>query len=403
MIQTNTIFKIRPAVQDYAWGMPWNESLAAKLGRVPESEGPFAEVWYGAHSNGPARSVDGRSLAELVEENSQGILGSSKTLYGVFPFMAKVLSVHQALSIQLHPQILDAKRLHEVRPEHYPDENPKDEASVALTDVELLYGMKSLDEMLEAVCSLPMLSEYIWDGIKTARSAKGPKEESARELFKAIWSLEKQVVAAACKRLYRELQEKPENTRSKADKWVIKLAKYYPEGDVGMFGFYLMDLLELRAGQGVSIPCGVPHAYLSGQLLELMKPSDNVIRCGLTPKYRDDEELIRCAMFAPLSAPVINGVEQESGSLSYRNYNLGGNFEIDFFSSAGSSSFASEDSPEILLSIDAEGTLSAENSTTEISFSAADAFVVPANCKGYELELDAGSFARFRLPPSPTA
>ena len=36
---------------------------------------------------------------------------------------------------------------------------------------------------------------------------------------------------------------------------------------------------------------GEPHAYISGDLVECMANSDNVVRGGLTPKYKDTETL----------------------------------------------------------------------------------------------------------------
>ena len=34
-----------------------------------------------------------------------------------------------------------------------------------------------------------------------------------------------------------------------------------------------------------------PHAYISGEIIECMALSDNVIRCGLTPKFKDVDVL----------------------------------------------------------------------------------------------------------------
>ncbi|KAL0044209.1 hypothetical protein WJX82_004352 [Trebouxia sp. C0006] len=39
--------------------------------------------------------------------------------------------------------------------------------------------------------------------------------------------------------------------------------------------------------QAIYLPANEPHAYVSGQLVECMATSDNVIRAGLTPKLRD--------------------------------------------------------------------------------------------------------------------
>ena len=38
--------------------------------------------------------------------------------------------------------------------------------------------------------------------------------------------------------------------------------------------------------QAIYLAANVPHAYISGELVECMATSDNVIRAGLTPKLR---------------------------------------------------------------------------------------------------------------------
>lgn len=38
--------------------------------------------------------------------------------------------------------------------------------------------------------------------------------------------------------------------------------------------------------QAMYLAANVPHAYLSGEAVECMATSDNVVRAGLTPKLR---------------------------------------------------------------------------------------------------------------------
>lgn len=40
------------------------------------------------------------------------------------------------------------------------------------------------------------------------------------------------------------------------------------------------------------IPAGIPHAYLKGNIVECMASSDNVIRAGLTGKFKDIPALL---------------------------------------------------------------------------------------------------------------
>lgn len=56
---------------------------------------------------------------------------------------------------------------------------------------------------------------------------------------------------------------------------------------------FLLEYKQLPKYSCFSIPTGTPHAYIEGECLELMNNSDNVLRLGLTPKYKDAENLIK--------------------------------------------------------------------------------------------------------------
>ena len=49
--------------------------------------------------------------------------------------------------------------------------------------------------------------------------------------------------------------------------------------------------IRLIPGQAIYLPANVPHAYLAGEIIECMAASDNVIRAGLTPKFKDTRVL----------------------------------------------------------------------------------------------------------------
>jgi len=50
--------------------------------------------------------------------------------------------------------------------------------------------------------------------------------------------------------------------------------------------------MKVKKGEWFLITPDVPHAYLSGELMECMINSDNVVRGGLTPKIKDVETLL---------------------------------------------------------------------------------------------------------------
>ena len=63
----------------------------------------------------------------------------------------------------------------------------------------------------------------------------------------------------------------------------------------------LLNLKELKKNDVMFVEAGQPHCYLRGIGFEIMPPSDNVVRCGLTQKKVDKEELMRIVSFAPVS------------------------------------------------------------------------------------------------------
>ena len=69
------------------------------------------------------------------------------------PFLFKILSVGQALSIQAHPDKELAARLHGSRPDLYPDANHKPEMVVALTPFDALCGFKPFPQILSSLLS----------------------------------------------------------------------------------------------------------------------------------------------------------------------------------------------------------------------------------------------------------
>eukprot|EP00405_Crypthecodinium_cohnii_P056024 CAMPEP_0206632912 /NCGR_PEP_ID=MMETSP0325_2-20121206/69176_1 /ASSEMBLY_ACC=CAM_ASM_000347 /TAXON_ID=2866 /ORGANISM="Crypthecodinium cohnii, Strain Seligo" /LENGTH=179 /DNA_ID=CAMNT_0054158503 /DNA_START=173 /DNA_END=712 /DNA_ORIENTATION=+ len=53
------------------------------------------------------------------------------------------------------------------------------------------------------------------------------------------------------------------------------------------------------------MPQNTPHAYLSGDIVECMACSDNVVRGGLTPKYKDVEVLCEMLVYKGGLPPTI--------------------------------------------------------------------------------------------------
>jgi mannose-6-phosphate isomerase class I len=79
-------------------------------------------------------------------------------------------------------------------------------------------------------------------------------------------------------------------TLTEKEQVILSLERQYPE-DVGVLAALLFNYVKLSPGEAIYIGANEPHAYLSGECIECMATSDNVVRAGLTPKYRDVETL----------------------------------------------------------------------------------------------------------------
>jgi mannose-6-phosphate isomerase len=89
-----------------------------------------------------------------------------------------------------------------------------------------------------------------------------------------------------------------------ADAVALRLSSQFPN-DVGIFAPYLLNLLRLAPGEAVFLGANEPHAYLSGDCVEVMACSDNVVRAGLTPKFKDVDTLCSMLTYA-CGAPTVN-------------------------------------------------------------------------------------------------
>ena len=60
---------------------------------------------------------------------------------------------------------------------------------------------------------------------------------------------------------------------------------------MGVFCVYLLNYIVLKPGEALFLGANEPHAYISGECVECMAASDNVVRAGLTPKWKDVDNL----------------------------------------------------------------------------------------------------------------
>jgi mannose-6-phosphate isomerase len=281
---------------------------------------PEAEMWMGAHPNDSSRLVhsDGEesSLLELLAEDPAGQLGAiCHDKFGVrLPFLLKVLAADEPLSLQAHPSEAQARDgfareeaagiSRDAPNRNYPDPTAKPELLCALTEFHALAGFRDVAKTVQLLSSLPgdVLARY------TQLLAAQPDCSGLRALF-TTWmtlpqaSLDKLLpeVLDAC--VEHVTTHGPFTTECIT---VLELGEAYPR-DPGVLAALLLNRVVLQPGQAIYLPAGNVHAYLSGAGMEILANSDNVLRCGLTPKHVDVPELLRVLDFSYGDMPVVNG------------------------------------------------------------------------------------------------
>jgi mannose-6-phosphate isomerase len=94
----------------------------------------------------------------------------------------------------------------------------------------------------------------------------------------------------------------PSNDGKELADLVVRLDSQFP-GDIGLFVQFFLNYVKLEVGEAMFLKADDIHAYLSGDIIECMASSDNVVRAGFTPKFKDVSTLTTMLTYsyAPIS------------------------------------------------------------------------------------------------------
>lgn len=299
---------LRNVIQPYEWGPV--DGLAGLVGSEPTGDHE-AELWAGTHDRGPSVVVggahNGRSLAEVIAEDPRSFLGADLADQGVtsLPFLLKVLSIGEPLSLQAHPSVEQAEAGFEREeaagvaidaPDRtYRDRCAKPEMLVALTPTWALCGFRAPLAAAELVADLGVPAT---DPLVTALRGGGP--DALRNALAWLLRLQGDERDAVTGEVSAAAAEAIGGVEDRSDPrwWVVLLAANHPV-DPTCLAPLLLELLVLDPGEAVHLPAGNLHAYLEGAGVEIMQASDNVLRGGLTPKHIDVDGLLAIVAFEP--------------------------------------------------------------------------------------------------------
>ncbi|XP_050070227.1 mannose-6-phosphate isomerase [Anopheles maculipalpis] len=355
----------------YDWGKLGQQSFVAQLAQANDErlevapECPYAELWMGDHVNGPATvKSDGKGLDETIRADPVGMIGSGA---GRLPFLLKVLSIRKALSVQVHPDKIEAEKLHRQFPDIYKDPNHKPELAIALTDFQALCGFRPCSEINELLQKSPELQELLGESVlaKFATPDKSAVQIAYEQLMHSG--------PAAVQRCIERTAERMRTAES-CELSDLFLRLYADFGcDIGVLSIYFLNYLRLKPGQAIYLAANVPHAYLDGDCVECMACSDNVVRAGLTPKFKDVDTLLRLVSYdclpgeAMLFQPtVLNALEQPFTRTFLPPVPDFAVAEISLAGSVGEYSVSNPANGSILLVVSGKGKLKLKESELEL-------------------------------------
>ncbi|KAL2136992.1 hypothetical protein VTI74DRAFT_11174 [Chaetomium olivicolor] len=405
------LIRLQCGANSYDWGKLGKASAAARFAAVTPSEDfsiqedrPYAELWMGTHPSNPSKDVTtGRTLLDLVQDNQALLAPSVAARYGnKLPFLFKVLSVNKALSIQAHPNKKLAEQLHARDPKNYPDDNHKPEMAIAITPFEGLCGFRPLAEIAHFLETVPALRQLVGEEntkefVDVVKNANEDNSEAAvernkkalRKVFGALMSTSESDMAAAAKVLVDSAASSGADFAgggvsatpgSVLAELVGRLHDQFGP-DYGLFVLFFLNFVSLQPGEALFLRADDIHAYVSGDIVECMASSDNVVRAGFTPKFKDVDTLVNMLTYnyAPIDEQKMQPTEYPYATLNRTAYSSGSHVTlydppIDEFSvvrtslrgNGSKATFDPLDGPSIIICTAGKGKISVGPAVQEV-------------------------------------
>lgn len=406
-----TLYLLDNPIQPYAWGS--RTALSGLLGHAPHG-GTEAELWMGAHPQGPSRLRDQeRSLLDWIAEDPERALGAAaaRRFSGRLPYLFKVLAAEQPLSLQAHPSKEQAERgfareeasaiPRDAAERNYKDDNHKPELLCALTPFWALSGFRSPRELAALLDAFGIGDESPMRSPLARSNGSGGLVASFRSVFELSPGERRaaiDTVARGAQRILERTAHAPAAEESQvywAARWGLRIVELYPD-DPGVLAALFLNIVELAPGEAMFLPARQLHAYLGGVGLEIMASSDNVLRGGLTSKRVDVPELLDVLSFEP-SFPVVTAGEEHALSDGVEvDYRVDvPEFRLSRLELGGRSSFRGGRGPEILLCL--EGAVTVVRGDVRVALEKGQSVFCAAAELPFELE-GAARVARARIP-----
>ena len=190
-----------------------------------------------------------------------------------------------------------AEALHRRNPSDYTDPNHKPEIALALSDFEAFCGFKPLDKISELFNLEPL------QGFLPPVRKPSFDDQVLKHVVKQILSASEDTIKKTTDALVQIPKEKF-GEDAYIPELIPRLVEQYDKCDPGIIvALITMNYFRLKPGESIYIPADGIHAYLSGDIIECMARSNNVLNSGFCPRAdRNVELFVSCLTFTPHGA-----------------------------------------------------------------------------------------------------
>lgn len=164
--------------------------------------------------------------------------------------------------------------------------------AVALTDFQAMCGFRDIKEIIENLKKTPELRNIIGEDICNEFIEKvniENEKEMIKKIFSSYLTQDSNIVEKELDKIIERLNKS--SLLDYVDQIVLNISKEYPN-DRGFVAPYFLNVSDIKPGEGLFLNANTPHAYIKGDIVEIMSNSNNVVRVGLTEKFIDIPTLI---------------------------------------------------------------------------------------------------------------
>jgi len=184
--------------------------------------------------------------------------------------------------------------------------------TIAVTPFDGLCGFRPLAEIAHFLKTVPSLRTLVGEeeasnfentikGKETSDKEEDVKanKKALQSAFTKVMNTDKTALASASADLIKAAESEgadfagsggPSNDGKELSDLVLRLNSQFPD-DIGLFVQFFLNYVTLDIGEAMFLKADDIHAYLSGDIIECMASSDNVVRAGFTPKFNDVDTL----------------------------------------------------------------------------------------------------------------